>query len=379
MTPPSAAQTLTSMSDLHPSMSRFLVTRASAARLDDRGPPLAVWKSRMSFMTRLSRLISGVIAVAAVAVGTLGFAAPAFAAAPGAPPRVVAFLGASGDNVAPQILAAANELAKDHMQRTGAYTVVTPAGPPSAVEPNAAEAAKQATALGADQAIVLHLTHYGNSARIRLNAYAAGTAQLVYWDSTVIAGGPDELDVVIQRLVHAMEIGRPVRDSAELETVTDKEMETLKRRTANHTVGAHIFTLVGLGTASGEVETIPGGGLFLLYDARSWMADLSFDFGSNSFGAAIGGYYPLLREDFTPYFGAVVRLARVELGGQGAGGILLQPTVGLLLGRLSSVQLRAEAGYFIATFGERENSADPSVNPPRHIGHGLAINVGIGF
>jgi len=371
--PRSAAQTLTSLSDLHLSMSRFFVNGASAARLDDRGPPLAVWKSRMSSMTRLARLLGGVIAVA-----TIAFAAPAFAAVPGAPPRVVAVLGASGDNVAPQILGAANELLKDHLQRTGTYTVVTPPGPPSAVEPNAQEAAKQATALGAEQAIVLHVTHYGNSARIRLNAYASGTGQLIYWDSTVIAGGPDELDVIIQRLVHALEIGKPVRESAELETVTDKETETLKRRNANHTIGAHIFTLVGLGTASGETETIPGGGLFLLYDARSWMADLSFDFGSNSFGAAIGGYYPLLREDFTPYFGAVVRLAHVELGGQGAGGILLQPTAGLLLGRLSSVQLRAEVGYFVATFGEREN--DPAVaNPPKHIGHGLAINVGIGF
>jgi hypothetical protein len=292
---------------------------------------------------------------------------------------VVAVLGASGDNVAPQILSAANELLKDHLQRTGAYTVVIPGGPQANVEPSPADAAKQAAALGAEQAIVLHLTHYGNSARIRLNAYSAGTAQLTYWDSTVIVGGPDELDVVIQRLVHALQIGKPVRESAELETVTEKEMQTLNRRNANKTIGAHIFTLVGLGTASSSPETVPGGGLFLLYDARSWMADLSFDFGSNHYGAAIGGYYPLLREDFTPYFGGVVRLAHLQLGGEGAGGILLQPTVGLLLGRLSSVQLRAEVGYFIATFGEREYSADPLVTLPKHIGHGLAINVGIGF
>ena len=52
--PRSAAQTLTSLSDLHLSMSRFFVNGASAARLDDRGPPRAVRKSRMSSMTRLA-------------------------------------------------------------------------------------------------------------------------------------------------------------------------------------------------------------------------------------------------------------------------------------------------------------------------------------
>src|SRR6185369_1059828 len=68
--PRSAAQTLTSLSDLHLSMSRFFVNGASAARLDDRGPPLALWKSRMSrmsSMTRLARLLGGVIAVATIA------------------------------------------------------------------------------------------------------------------------------------------------------------------------------------------------------------------------------------------------------------------------------------------------------------------------
>ena len=366
--PPPTAQTLTSVSDLHLPMSRFFVTGQSPARLDHRGLPLALWTSSM---TRLSRLVAGLFVLVALA-----FAARASAAVPGAAPRVVAVLPATGDNVAPQILQAANELLKDHLQRTGAYTVVSPPPvPQQAVEPSAQEAAKIATSLGAEQAIVLHVTHYGNSARIRLNAYASGSGQLIYWDSTVIAGGPDELDVIIQRLVHALEIGKPVRESAELETVTDKETQTLNRRNANHTVGAHIFTLVGLGTASGSTETVPGGGLFLLYDARAWMADLSFDFGSAYYGAAIGGYYPLLREDFTPYFGAVVRLAHLQLGGQGAGGIIVQPTIGILLGRLSSVQLRAEAGYFVATFAEQET--DPT--GPKHLGHGLAINVGIGF
>ena len=293
-----------------------------------------------------------------------------------AAPRTVALIPPSGDNVAPAVLQAARELLKDHLQRTGAYTVVEPAGAaPTAEEPTAAQAAQVAAALGAEQAIVLRITHFGSSARIRLNAYAAGSGQLVYWDSTVISGGPDELDPIIQRLVHAMQIGKPVRDSAEIDTVTDKEMQNLNRRTANKSFGVHLFTLLPFNTAGGSFGAVPGGGIFWLYDARSWMADISLDLGGHSgnlyYDAAIGGYYPLLREDFTPYVGGVVRLAYMNLGGQGAGGITLQPTAGILLGRLSSVQLRAEVGYFFNTFGEyatvtaQDSESSPARQPRR--------------
>jgi len=308
-----------------------------------------------------------------------------------AAPRVVALLPPSGDNVAPPILRACRDILKDHLQRTGAYTVLEPSGAPSAEEPTAAEAAKQATALGAEQAIVLRLIHFGTSARVRLTAYAAGTGQVVYWDSIVISGGPDELDTVIQRLVHAMQTGKPVRDSAEIDTVTDKETNNLTRRTANKSFGLHLFTYLPFNTPAGSMTALPGGGLFWLYDARSWMADIAVDLGvadgHGSYAASIGGYYPLLREDFTPYLGGVVRWAYMNLGGQGASGIVLQPTVGVLLGRLSSVQLRAEVGYFFNTFGERENfpmvyvapSNGSPYQPPKHFSHGFLLNVGLGF
>ncbi|MGC9984074.1 MAG: hypothetical protein ABSF35_10610 [Polyangia bacterium] len=314
----------------------------------------------------------------------------AFRASPAvswAAPRVVALLPPTGDNVAPTILQASRDLLKDHLQRTGAYTVVEPTATPSTEEPTPAQAAKQATALGAEQAIVLRLIHFGTSARVRLTAYAASTGQVVYWDSIVISGGPEELDTVIQRLVHAMLIGKPVRDSAEIDTVTDKETNNLARRTANKSFGLHLFTYLPFNTAGGSMTALPGGGLFWLYDARSWMADVAVDVGvadsHGSYAASIGGYYPLLREDFTPYLGGVVRWAYMNLGGQGASGIALQPTVGVLLGRLSSVQLRAEVGYFINTFGERENYpmdvTSPTAEPPKHYSHGFMLNVGLGF
>jgi hypothetical protein len=320
----------------------------------------------------------------------LALAAPATAVAQPAPGpggrRIVALLPPTGENVAPGILSATREILKDHLQRSGAYTVVEPPPPPApmTVEQTPAEAAQIATALRAEQAITLRLTHFGSSARVRLTAYAAGTAQVLYWDSAVIVGGPNELDPILQRLVYAMQTGRPVRDSAEIDTVTEKETQMLNRRQANKSFGLHLFTLLPTSTPTGEFNAVPGGGIFWLYDARTWMADVALDIGGQGgtafYAASIGGYYPLLREDFTPYVGGVVRWAFMNLGGDGASGITFQPTLGVLLGRLSSVQLRAEAGYFINTFGERPaGSATLVTNGPRDYGHGFTINVGLGF
>ncbi|MEP6654654.1 MAG: hypothetical protein ABJA82_14930 [Myxococcales bacterium] len=310
---------------------------------------------------------------------------PGRAHAQGAP-LPVALLPPSGINVAPGLLEAARDILKDHLQRSGRYTVITPAGFPTPDEPPAAMAAQQATAVGAAQALVLRITHLGSSTRVRLTVYAAGSGQVVYWDSMSVTGGPGELDVVLQRLVNALVQGKPVRDSAELESVTNDEMNTLNRRTANKSFGIHLFTLFPFNTPDGKFRPLPGAGIFWLYDARSWMADVALDFGgragSGLFDISLGAYYPFLRTDFTPYAGAVVRYAALTLGGTGSSGLILQPTAGILLGRLSSVQLRAELGYFVDTFAEAEKS-DPVQSPGSpgsdHVSHGFVLTVGLGF
>jgi hypothetical protein len=348
------------------------------------------------------RLIGLSFLLAAFVAGTA--AAPrAFAAEPPARMQTVAVLPPTGDNIAPELLRAARDILKDHLERAGTYGVVeppmppppalppgTPPGalpPPSSEEPTAAEAARLGASVGAELSIVLRLTHFGNSARLRLTAYSTGTAQVVYWDSILIAGGPDELDVAIQRLVHGMQTGKPVRESAELDTVTDKETMALNRREANKSFGVRLTELLPFNAAGQNFEAVTAGGLFWLYDARSWMADIAVDIGGGAQGrfftdASIGAYYPLLREDFTPYIGGQFRWAEMNLGGNGASGLVIQPTVGILLGRLSSVQIRAEVGYFINTFGEQEiYNTTNTVNAmfPTHYSQGFVLSGGIGF
>lgn len=348
------------------------------------------------------RMFSFCLSLALVGLGvSVAHAAPA--------PRLqtVAVLPVTGENLAPEILSAADDILRDHLQRAGVYAVIEaprnpPAAPPAAPgvppmaappvqEPTPAAAAQIGASLGAELAVVVRLTHFGSSARLRLTAYATGTGQVVYWDSILINGGPDELDVAIQRLVNGMKTGKPVRDSAELETVTDKETQALNRREANKSFGLRITSLLPFNAQDGKFEAVTAGGLFWLYDARSWMADVAVDIGGGANGrffadAALGAYYPLLREDFTPYVGGQIRWAEMSLGGSGAGGLTLQPTVGILLGRLSSVQIRVEGGYFFNTFGEASATTYDSTTgtvvaggSDRHYARGFVFSGGIGF
>jgi len=304
----------------------------------------------------------------------------------GAPARAqpasvpLVLMPASGLNVSPGILDAARDLLKDHLQRTGRYTVLTGAGTSATEEPTAAMAVEQANAAHAQQAAVLRLTHLGTSTRVRFTVYAL-SGQVVYWDSMAISGGPEQMDVVLERLVHAMVIGKPVRESAELETVTNDEMNTLNRRNANRTFGLHLFTLLPFNTPSAKTTAVPGAGLFWMYDARSWMADIAVDLGGHNgsvaFDVGLGAYYPFFRTDFTPYLGGKIKYGYFNYGGNGSAGVSVEPTIGVLLGRTSSVQVRAEVGYFVDTFPESPKYSS-SVTDDR-VSHGVALTVGLGF
>ena len=349
-----------------------------------------------------SRRARPAIRILCLSVALAGLGVSVAHAAPAPRLQPIAVLPVTGDNVAPELLSAADDILRDHLEKAGVYAVIqaprtppaaAPGAPmpqPSAQEPAPAAAAQIGASLGAELSVVVRLTHFGNSARLRLTAYATGTAQVVYWDSILINGGPDELDVAIQRLVNGMKTGKPVRDSAELETVTDKETQALNRREANRSFGLRLTTLLPFNAQDGKFEAVTGGGLFWLYDARSWMADVAVDIGGGASGrffadAALGAYYPLLREDFTPYIGGQIRWAEMSLGGSGASGLTLQPTFGILLGRLSSVQIRVEAGYFFNTYGETSSSYYDSTgayvtsNGDRHYGRGFVFSAGIGF
>jgi len=297
------------------------------------------------------------------------------------PVKKVALLPPTGVNVHPAILETAADILKDHLNETGRFGVTRIPGEPGQSELEATEAAAKAKEVGAEIAVVLRITRLNKTARVRMGAIRVSDGQPVYWGTLNADGGPDDLDPVLARLAKGMAVGKPPRDTADLETVTEADSNELKKREASKTFGFHIASLFALDRAGGDAGAIPGFGISWMYDARSWLADLSLDLYHSShdsgYTAGVGMYYPFSRGDVSFYAGGAARWAYAQFGGKGEAGLMLQPAGGLLIGRLSSVQIRAELGYFVNAF--REESKDGVDPTTKTISHGPSLLVGIGF
>jgi hypothetical protein len=295
--------------------------------------------------------------------------APAFAATP------VVILPATGANVHEGHLAAATDLLRAELERTGSFLVGLAPGPEDGGEATPAEAGEAARAAGVSLAVTLRVTRLERNASVRLAAYRPdGSAAHL---DEIGAAGADDLEPAIRRLALGLAQGRPARMLAELDTVTEREADPLRKVAATHVFGLRLGTAVLMDRASstGETSRTTGGGLFWLYDARSFLADVSFDvyLGNDHVAqTGIGFYYPFSRGNVTPYAGGGLAYTWLETGGDGAAGLSLRAGGGLLLGRLSTVQVRLDGGWQLSTFEEKRSGQHP------HSPHGPFITLGLG-
>ena len=326
------------------------------------------------------------------AAGLLLLAQPGSAAAAA---RKLALLPMSGSNVHPGYLDAGRDILKDHLLASGQFQVLTLAGESGNVEIAADQAVAQGREVGAELVVVAHLTRLAGTGRVRLMAYKVADGSLAHADSIAIAGGPDDLDPALKRLAVGLATGRSAAQTADIESVTQKEADPLLKETATKIFGLRLGALVPLNRPRDlDAEAFPGIGLFWMYDARSFIGEVSVDLQTSDadsegggFSVGIGGYYPFKRTNFTPYTGAALAYSISNFGGAGGHGLRLTPAFGVLFGRLSTVQIRAELGYFINTFGERDNQTSRFLGPneaPQDPGgktysHGPQVTVGLGF
>jgi hypothetical protein len=287
----------------------------------------------------------------------------------------IALLPVTGVNVHEGYLQATQDLVRGHLEEAG-YQVVPIPGPNGSSEIDPGTAVGLAQQVQARYAVVVHITRLGNSAKVKLTAYDAATAQVAY-RGQLSAGSPDDMDAVSERLAKGMATGQPPADTGEIDTVTEKESDPLLKRTATNVFGVRIGVVTPLNRPSeGSEEGLPGLGVFWLYDVRSFLADISLDFhtkgGEGDFTVALGAYYPTSRANTTPYIGGGLRYGTADYGAGGSSGVSAYAGLGLLLGRLSTVQLRGEADFFFNLFRE-----DAAGSPTRSAG--LMLSAGIGF
>lgn len=286
-------------------------------------------------------------------------------------------LPATGANVSEAELAAATDLLRGDLEATGRFAVValgrTPGG--SVPEPTAAEAAQEARAAGAALAVTLRVSRLGGASAARLAAFRPdGT--LLHADQ-LGAATPEDLEPVLRRLAKGLAEARPAAETAELDTVTEREARPARRITATHVRGLRLdASWLGDRPAGRGVARLTGGGVFWLYDARAFLAEAAVDYqlggGDHLLDAGLGVYLPLSRENVAPYLGGGLGWGVVHEWDRTGAGLLARAAGGVLVGRLATVQLRAEAGYRFALF-------DLKVRGERRSVQGPFLSVGIGF
>jgi hypothetical protein len=294
-------------------------------------------------------------------------------------PRV-AVLPMSGVNIHPGYLEAARDIFKDHLMSTGRFYVIGVPGHPPDHEYTPEEALERGRSVQADLVVTTHLVHLSGTARIRVTVLRVSDGSIAHTDSMTTAGGPDDMDPVLKRLAAGFASGKPVSQTGEIDSVTQKESDAYLKQTATKVFGLRLAAGVPFGRPSGKTAATTGLGLFWLYDARDFMAEIWGDFFVSStvqttmFDIGIGGYYPFSRRNVTPYVGMGAAWSSVRMGGNGASGVRLHGALGMLVGRLWSVQCRGELGYFVNLFGENDQT-----NTHTGYAHGPLFTLGLGF
>jgi hypothetical protein len=154
--------------------------------------------------------------------------------------------------------------------------------------------------------------------------------------------------------------------AAEPDPLPQREEPKVQKVRASSAAGFRLGGLRATGTGGGDV-TATGVGLYWLYDTRVLLIDVAVD---GSWGhrtqqvtAGFGGYLPLTEGNFAPYLGGGLRYAWTSYGYGWGNGIQPYLEAGLILGRLSSVSLRAQVNWWWNAFGNRGHNANgPSWN-----------------
>lgn len=289
-------------------------------------------------------------------------------AAPGAraAERLV-LLPATGANVDEGELSAATDLLRANLERTKRFEVELGRAPGGNVpEATPAEAGEEAREAGATLAVTLRISRLGSASSARLAAYRPdGT---VSHSDALSAANADDLEPVLQRLAEGLASSRPAASLATIDTVTEREARPPRRIPAAKNVGLRLGTSSFLDRPGGGSSQLTGVGVFWLYDARSYLAEATIDWhageGDGLFELGLGVYYPFSRRNVTPYVGGGLGYVAVNIDEETKSGLGARGAAGLLLGRLSTLQVRLEAGWRTTLFTLRVNGESKAVQGP---------------
>jgi hypothetical protein len=148
-------------------------------------------------------------------------------------------------------------------------------------------------------------------------------------------------------------------------------------------LGARAQVMVPVVTVGGQARGLGGFGVMLTAPLSGSFVDFIGDFaggdGKRMLGAGVGFFSLLGSGDRAPYLGGSALWIVQHLGGRGASGAQVRPTLGLAWNRGENVQGRAEVSYFIDLFEERTVDRLIAGNDRTYRSHGPMISLGASF
>ncbi len=329
-----------------------------------------------TFMSRSSarRLVAWLVPVA------VALCAPSRAAA-GRPSLVV--LPASGRGVSAPIIERARRLFVESLGRPTRFHVADYDRPPTADRPPAEAAVQIARLTGGDLAVALDLSHEGAETTFDVHCWDAISGESRCHLREKTAAGPELLPDFTEWL--AMRLTRELDALPETVAPSDGFLgPKAHREPRTFTFGARAGVMVPIDSPARTSSPLGGFGVFMAADAGSVFVTLGLDHESGnddhrSWGVGLELDAPLADGERLPYLGAGAWFVAQHLGGQGASGLQLRPTLGVLWGRHDVAHLRTEVGYFVDLFEERAPDRLIPGSGQAHLSHGLMISVGAAF
>ncbi len=292
-------------------------------------------------------------------------------------------LPASGRGVSAQIIERARSLLVESLGRSNRYHVTDYDRPPTAERPTTVAAVEIARINNAELAVALDVSHDGASTTFEVHCWdAVSAATRCHLHETTAAGPellPDFTEWLARRLMREVD-GSP--DPVEASDGFASAAPHGEPRAI--TFGARAGMMVPIDSPARSSSPLGGIGVFAVADAGSVLVALGVDHQSGSddhrsWGVGLELEAPLADGERMPYLGAGAWFVDQHLGGQGASGLQLRPTLGLLWGRHDVARLRTEVGYFVDLFEEHEPDRLIPGAGQGHLSHGLMFSLGATF
>ena len=334
---------------------------------------------------------------AAVALMALCVAISGRAGARTWPPLVV--LPASGRDVSAPIIHRARALLVESLGRPGRFRVVDYDRPPTPLGPGTGVATSLAQLTGARVAVWMDLSRDSGRTVVEIWCWDALLQRAACHLRETTSAGPESLPdftewlalKLLRTLDESTSAAGPGMNNDAVPARADGFVAGIAASAATPRARPRVFTFgarAGLTTPvdspARSMSPLGRFGVLMAADLGYLLTDVGLDYqaGAGSrrlWGIGLDLLVPMGSGERLPYIGGGAWLVDQQLGGRGAGGLQLRPTLGMLWGRHDVARLRVEAAYFVDLFEERELDRLFPGSGQAHVAHGLMISTGATF